>query len=201
MRLMKSAALGMCVAALAAVPAIAAPEAGDENVTVRVAGEDLRVPPAVADKLNSPEGWGEMSLEELEAAGVKPGMSEPGSGEFAPIRAEVEVTTGAVADQEQDHIRMDSMSGRNKNVRITLKGRKLKVDQWKSIGYHPLTGRMCTFAAYWRNGRIIGTSRTLCGDDIFQSWAVNMPMRFPDQTKLCNTWANIAGKPCGTVHD
>jgi hypothetical protein len=55
------------------------PGAGaNDLVPVEVAGETLMVPRPLAEKILSPEGWGDLTIEELASAGIHPGMNTSG---------------------------------------------------------------------------------------------------------------------------
>ncbi len=47
-------------------------------VPLEVAGTTVMVPGPLAEKILSPDGWGSLTMEELELAGIHPGMSAPG---------------------------------------------------------------------------------------------------------------------------
>jgi hypothetical protein len=93
----------------------------------------------------------------------------------------------------------DSASGCNQSVCINVVGSGLYVSDWSTTAY-PST-YVCSYAAYWANGIVIATSNEVCGNqnDVFYSdW--NNPGYFPNNTQVCNTWLQIAGKPCETVY-
>ena len=54
-----------------------------EWVELDVAGERIRVSPEDADRINNPAGWGDVTIEDLERFGIRPGMS--GSFETGPV--------------------------------------------------------------------------------------------------------------------
>jgi hypothetical protein len=50
----------------------------DEKVPIEVAGTIIYVTPELRDRLLLPEGWANLSIDELAEVGIVPGMSEPG---------------------------------------------------------------------------------------------------------------------------
>jgi hypothetical protein len=59
---------------------------------------------------------------------------------------------------------------------------------------------VCTYAEFLENGVIIAESGGTClsaGGEAAANWT--NPGSFPVGTKLCTTWAGIAGKPCATI--
>jgi hypothetical protein len=64
---------------------------------------------------------------------------------------------------------------------------------------NPLGIDTCTYAGYWFNNALLGTSNEVCGDGAF--WAYDSgTITWPNQTNLCNTWVNFSGQPCLVVH-
>lgn len=140
-----------------------------------------KVSPPLADNTSF------LTVEQAAAMGIKPGIPSQ-NGQIPTITAMPE---GSVVPQ--------SAHGCNKNVCITVTGKKLHVSLWQTTGYS--RAAICTFAAYWANGRIIATSNEICARSatLYYSYLKN-PGNFPNHTQLCNTWISISGKPCETVH-
>lgn len=92
----------------------------------------------------------------------------------------------------------DSHFGCNSSVCIYIYGWRLHVDDWVSSAYSD--GYHCTYATYWVNGNLFGTSNPICGYGSFWSvWPIDR--YFGDGAELCTTWAGIDGRPCATVHN
>ncbi len=91
-----------------------------------------------------------------------------------------------------------SASGCNLSVCITVIGTGLYVSDWSTTAYPSTT--VCSFAAYWANGVVIATSNQVCGksgDTFYSDWP--NPGFFANNTQVCNTWVQIAGRPCETI--
>ncbi len=58
------------------------------TVPFRIAGKTVMVTKEQFERLTSPRGWGDLSVEELAELGIQPGMSGPGksppTGGFTP---------------------------------------------------------------------------------------------------------------------
>ncbi len=164
--------------------------------TVNVQGRLHHVPKALADEINS-QDWGGLTAGQLAQAGIRPGM-QPDSAELAKADVTLEAAQkGPVARAGKYRAHTESAHGCNKRVCIYVWGKKLKVREWDSTAANG--GYRCTYVAYWAAGKIIGTSRQVCGKSSFYSvWAINRS--FKNKTKLCNTWVGLAGRPCETVH-
>jgi len=92
-----------------------------------------------------------------------------------------------------------SANGCNQSVCISVVGSGLYVSDWSTTAY-PST-YVCSYAAYWANGVVIATSNEVCGNQnnvFYSDW--NNPGYFTNNTQVCNTWLQIAGKPCETIY-
>ena len=141
----------------------------------------------------TPDNFSTLTQQELAAAGITPGMRAP-NGDQPEVRI---LPKGRNSDGGGPSIQ--SAFGCNKSVCIGLTGQGLIVDKWETWADGDLP--TCTFAAYWANGQVIATSNEVCGgvNAQYYSWW-NQPGMFADGTQACNTWVNIAGKPCKTIH-
>lgn len=122
-----------------------------------------------------------------------PGMAGP-DGEVPVVWTETRTGRG-LGDMES----LLDASGCNGDVCIWLTGSGLYVDNWETRGY-PDSYR-CSYARFWRNGQVIATSETACGGSGTVFYSSYGSGWFADGTQLCNTWTNLAGKPCKTVRD
>lgn len=50
----------------------------EPTVPFHIAGQTVMVTPQMYERLTSPLGWGDLSIEELRGVGIHPGMHEPG---------------------------------------------------------------------------------------------------------------------------
>lgn len=89
-------------------------------------------------------------------------------------------------------------SGCNLEVCIEVIGSGLTVNNWNTVAY--TTGPQCSFAGYWEGGQLAFTGKQLCGDGVLETFASNFDGPFDNGEQVCNTWVDIAGKPCETIH-
>ena len=144
-----------------------------------------------------PEAWSELSIEDLAQLGIHPGMGPSDSLSVVAISDEGSALAGVNA--LAGGMTPNSASGCNGNVCIQLYGSGLTVDNWNSQANLPVT--MCSYAVYWARGAIFKTSGQTCGTGGSQLLAFSgNATTWPNQTQLCSSWVNIAGKPCETVH-
>lgn len=185
MRMFMRAATILIAVALATFPAPSGASSGPEPAE--------RAAPAAQERAQglpfkiSPEEFSAMSREDLAELGIGPGMSAPGYGRAT-----------ATAEQAEGEEGPSIMSARGCNVAVCIEviGTGLWVDRWRTTGY--TSEPVCTFAAYWRNNRIIQTSNTVCGGaftQFFSEWPGGRG-RYAHGDQLCNTWVEIPGKPC-----
>ncbi len=124
---------------------------------------------------------------------VGPGMAGPDG-----VVPEIILAQPRTGTRDEDMSPLDA-SGCNGDVCIWLTGSGLQVDNWETRGY-PDSYR-CGYAKFWRNGQVIATSNTACGGSGTVFYSSYGSGWFADGTQLCNTWTNLAGKPCKTVSD
>ncbi len=115
----------------------------------------------------------------LLVAPVTAGAATPGSGVLPPAT-------------------VDSASGCNGSVCIFLTGAGLYVSEWTTRAYP--TSYVCSSPRFWRNGVLVATGSTACGGSGSEFVAHYGSGWFSDGDVLCNTWTNLPGKPCETVH-
>lgn len=126
---------------------------------------------------------------------IMPGPSMAGPDGVVP-EIRIESKTGA-GDEDIDGLQ--DASGCNGAVCIWLTGSGLQLDNWETRGYPD--SYWCSYARFWRNGQVIATSNTACGDSGTVFYSSYGSGWYPDGTQLCNTWTDLPGKPCQTVRD
>lgn len=143
-----------------------------------------------------PKDYTEMTIEELAEIGIVPGMGE--SGDVAAVLDQTNITA---AEDVSVSIGLRSASGCNKSVCQSIVGKGLKVESW-TTSVPRLPHAYCSFASFWRNGDVIGSTQTLCGNagDTFIGLKGGLPANYADGSVVCSTWLNTAGKPCHTIH-
>lgn len=166
---------------VAAVPAGAASSTSAATGIVNVQGAKHVVSASLAHKINSGE-WRGLRTADLAKAGIHPNMALPNG-------TKIQASTGGA--------HTDSASGCSGRVCIYVFGTGLHVDDWDTSATN--SSYLCTYAGYWVAGVLTGTSNVVCGSGDF--WAYWTPARYYiNGTRLCNTWLNLSGKPCETVH-
>jgi hypothetical protein len=90
----------------------------------------------------------------------------------------------------------DSASGCNQDVCIEVIGSGLTVDNWNTVAYY--SG--CSYAVYWEDNEIAFTGEEVCGDSPLETFASDFSGEFDNGEQVCNTWIDVAGKPCETIH-
>lgn len=156
-----------------------------------------------------PTDWSDSSVAALEAAGIGPGESfdagvSPGVAGSKSVRpgdapADGNSTPTATVEEAHSGVTPDSASGCNQSVCIWVYGRGYTVTKWDTVvGDHPY---VCSFAAYLGPPNTIeATSNEVCGSgQLYSIWPGTHT--FTQKTEICNTWANVSGKPCETVHN
>ena len=86
----------------------------------------------------------------------------------------------------------------NGNTCQEVYGSGTTVTDWYTETIAP--SAVCTYAEFLENGVIIAESGSTClsaGGEADANWS--NPGSFPVGTRLCTTWAGIAGKPCATI--
>jgi hypothetical protein len=86
----------------------------------------------------------------------------------------------------------------NGNTCQVVYGSGTTVTDWYTETTAP--SAVCTYAEFLENGVVIAESGSTClsaGGTAQANWSD--PGTFPVGTKLCTTWAGIAGKPCATI--
>jgi hypothetical protein len=89
-------------------------------------------------------------------------------------------------------------SGCNQNVCIYVVGSGTQVTKWETTAVLPTA--MCTVAKYWANGVLVYEGTIKCGSaggSVMSYWT--RPGYFAAGTQVCNTWANVQGRPCETI--
>lgn len=143
------------------------------------AGTTFKLPNGHRARL--PKAWSKMSIQDLSAIGLHPGM-----GRVAQVKPAVRFSP-------------NSASGCNADVCIQVGGSGLKVDYWNTQGL--LRGGSCTYSAYWENGRVVATGWEICsGPGRYAGFREDAPLYYWGRTQICNTWVSVSGKPCETVH-
>lgn len=138
---------------------------------------------------------GSVAASEDATSTIGPGMVGP-DGVVPEIWAEYKTKTAA---GDEDIYGQQDASGCNGDVCIWLTGSGLQIDNWETRGY-PDPYR-CSYAELWRNGQVIATSNTVCGESGVVFYSSYGSSRFADGTQLCNTWTNLPGRPCKTIYD
>ncbi len=113
----------------------------------------------------------------------------------AASRAAVHQTHAGVAKAAQSTL-PQSASGCNQNVCIYVTGSGLHVDSWTSSAVGPVGCTTANFDAGSEHAHY-----KVCSDNngnYFVNPGINR--NFANGTKLCNSWDNIPGYPCETVH-
>lgn len=113
------------------------------------------------------------------------------------VRAQHVAVDAAAARARRGTITPDSASGCNQEVCIEVIGSGLIVDQWNTFAYPP--GDDCSFAAYWEDGEIAFTGEEVCGT-LLETFASDFDGEFDNGEQVCNSWVNIGGFPCETIH-
>jgi hypothetical protein len=87
------------------------------------------------------------------------------------------------------------------NVRLRLTGSGLYVSTWYTSAY--LVEGGCSWGGFWEDGDLIGTGPTECLPigHFGQVWNSTGDIHFSGDTEVCNTWIDVAGRPCAEVHD
>jgi hypothetical protein len=91
-----------------------------------------------------------------------------------------------------------SASGCNQEVCISIIGSSNHVDEWDTHAFTEVA--MCSWPDFYINNAIVYPGDIICGDGagVFSAfWKANR--YFPSPSLACNTWFNIAGKPCETI--
>lgn len=158
------------------------------------AGTTITLPDGTAVVL--PEAWSDLSIDDLAKLGIHAGMGPSDSSSFVAISAEGSARAGVNALAGE--VTPNSASGCNVNVCMQLHGSGLTVDTWNSQAQLSVT--MCSFGVYWAAGVIFRTTNQACGSAGTLLEAYGTSTTWPNNTKLCNSWVNIVGKPCNTVH-
>jgi hypothetical protein len=133
-----------------------------------------------------PNGTVPLAWVQATTAGLQPDMAGP-NGTHPVARVE-----------KRNGVTPASASGCNLSVCINVVGSGLYVSDWSTTAY-PSTS-VCSFAAYWANGVVIATSNQVCGNQntvFYSDW--NNPGFFTNNTQVCNTWPQIAGRPCEII--
>jgi hypothetical protein len=195
-----AAALGTLVPTVAKA---ASPATG--TVTTDFGGHQQEhvVAAALAAKINS-GNWKGLTSAQLASAAISPGMGH--SATYAPAakatpRAATTTVRGKAAPTA---VTPDTGSGCNFNavagsMCIYVYGTGQTTTEWDTSVANPLGIDTCTYAGYWVNDKLLGTSNEVCGDGAF--WGYDSgTITWPNQTQLCNTWLHFSGKPCLVVH-
>lgn len=91
-----------------------------------------------------------------------------------------------------------SASGCNQSVCIYLTGSGTDVSSWSTTA--SVAGSICSYATFWADNSVIATGNTVCATNETLQATWNNPGYFAPGTILCNTWANVAGRPCETIY-
>jgi hypothetical protein len=93
----------------------------------------------------------------------------------------------------------DSASTCGGAVCIFVTGSGLQVTDWSTSAN--LSRTMCTTASFLVNGVLYASGVRTCGssgDELISD--LSGTRYFANGTQLCNTWTNISGEACATVH-
>jgi hypothetical protein len=103
------------------------------------------------------------------------------------------------AEQAVNAIRPDSASGCNQNVCISVVGSGRTVNEWNTQAFGDAG---CINALFWRNSSLYFLSpKKICsnGQEGVYYYYYDAQALMNNGDKLCNTWTNIAGRPCETI--
>ncbi|MCO5967249.1 hypothetical protein [Actinoallomurus soli] len=164
-----------------AVPAGAATSASATTGIVNVQGTKHVVSASLAHHINSGD-WRGLSTADLARAGIHPNMPFPDG-------TKIQARTGGV--------HTDAGSNCIGSVCTYVFGSGLYVSNWDT-GATNASGA-CTYAVYWVTGSVVSTSNMVCSAGQLYVYA-NPNHEFPNWATLCNTWANLPGEPCETLH-
>jgi hypothetical protein len=185
-----TAALGTLVPAVAKA---AGPATG--TVTTDFGGhlQKHQVGAALAARINS-GNWKGLTVAQLASAGIFPGKALRTTG--TPVAVAKAAAKGRVIPHTGAGCNFNAVAG---SMCIYVYGTGQTVTEWDTSVANPLGHDTCTFAGYWVNNSLLGTSNEVCGDGAFWAYDVGT-ITWPNQTKLCNTWVNFNGEPCLVVH-
>ena len=98
-----------------------------------------------------------------------------------------------------DDVQPMSASGCNEDVCISITGTGTYVSDWNTTAYWG-GGYICTHSFWFINDSRIRTGNGVCGGAgvFFSDWQANR--HWPSPSLACNTWQNMPGKPCETIH-
>jgi len=138
----------------------------------------------MAAQVNDPNGWGNLTVAQLAAVGIHPGM-----GKFPPkANSKQQVVPASASGCDYNSL--------NNSMCIYIYGYSLQVTEWDTSV--TISSYRCSYAGYWVNSSLVATSNTVCGQNgaLWGYWAPNKRMG-PGQA--CNTFVGIAGRPCETL--
>lgn len=146
-------------------------------------GSIIRIPNGKLVTLR--KNWSQMSISNLAAIGIRP--AESGAIDvYVPPKAGV---------------RPDSAEGCSGLVCIVVSGSGRTIASWSTLAYP--TASVCTFAVYWEptGADILDTGNEVCGGPGGQFVGyLTYPVSHTYNYHACNTWVELAGKPCEYIH-
>jgi hypothetical protein len=92
-------------------------------------------------------------------------------------------------------------AGCNQEVCIEINGSGLTVDSWFTSAYTAVVDE-CSYPVYWEDDEIAFTGEEICGGadgTLLEATATGFEGEWENGEQLCNTWIDIAGKPCETI--
>lgn len=100
------------------------------------------------------------------------------------------------AANAQAQVGIESADGCNGYVCISVEGSGLSVSSWRTTA--SVSSYRCESAYFKRNGYTIKIMSDCDSSTLSTTWW--NPGSFSDGDQLCNTWSNISGEPCITIH-
>lgn len=115
---------------------------------------------------------------------------------LALVAALALVAVAASAPPATAQVSTMGAQGCNGSVCIDVDGSGLTVTNWRTTA--AWSGYKCETAYFWRNSGVIRTQSGCGTNGASANWS--SPGNFSDGDKLCNTWSDVSGKPCITIH-